>query len=171
MNYIREYQISWVDDFKEIARFLESCLPDGVRIHHVGSTSVQGMPAKDIIDVDIECPRGSMVRIIARLAEAGYEHEGDLGVTTREAFRPCDQTAASHLRPHHLYACETESPELGRHLAFRDYLLSHPERASWLANEKRRADNEATSRDAYIDGKAASYKKIVSEALSWVAGR
>lgn len=169
MNYISEYKKSWAEDFKDIARFLEIYLPHGLRIHHVGSTSVPGMPAKNIIDVDIECPLESMVQIVTQLAEAGYEHMGDQGIPTRQAFRPCDGSAASRLRPHHLYACETDSPELRRHLAFRDYLLANSERANWLANEKRSVDNGATSRATYIDSKAASYEKIVFEAMSWVS--
>jgi GrpB protein len=52
MSYIREYQKGWIYDFKDIARFYEPCLPDGVRTQNVGSTSVPGMPAKDIFDVD-----------------------------------------------------------------------------------------------------------------------
>ena len=169
MNFIREYTRAWADDFNQIARFLETRLPDCFVVHHVGSTSVPGMPAKDIIDIDIECPRASIDRVIAYLAELGYEHEGDRGVPTREAFRACDETPAARLRPHHLYACEAGSPELRRHLAFRAYLTAHPERASWLAAEKRNAAECAASREAYIDGKATSYEQIVAEAIAWAA--
>ena len=129
------------------------------------------MPAKDIIDVDMECPQGSMSRVIDRLAEAGYEHEGDCGIPTREAFGPQEDSDATLLHPHHLYACESNSPELRRHLAFRDYLMAHPERAGWLAQEKRRADGASPTRDAYIDAKAAAYEAIVAAAMSWVSNR
>lgn len=170
MNYISEYKVEWVEGFEVISRFLETCLPDGLRIHHVGSTSVPGMPAKDIIDVDIECPLGAMAQVIAHLALAGFEHMGDQGIPTREAFRPRGGSAATLLRPHHLYACESGSPELRRHLAFRDYLLANPSRANWLAKEKRSADEAAASRDLYIQSKAASYEAIVLEAVRWAGG-
>ena len=169
MNYISEYKDSWPEEFNEIARFLGTYLPLGIQIHHVGSTSIPGMPAKDIIDIDIECSRGSIHQIIAHLAEAGYEHLGDQGIPTREAFHPCDDSAASRLRSHHLYACEADSPELHRHTAFRDYLLANAERAEWLAIKKRCADDCAKSRDAYIENKAASYEVVLSEAMLWVA--
>lgn len=110
-----------------------------------------------------------MDQVVAHLAEAGYEHMGNQGIPTREAFRPRDDSTASRLRPHHLYACETGSPELRRHLAFRDFLLANPHRAEWLAAEKFRVDNNAKSRDEYIDNKAASYEIIVSEAICWLA--
>jgi GrpB-like predicted nucleotidyltransferase (UPF0157 family) len=167
MKYIREHNQNWVNDFAAIAQRLEPCLPDGCHVHHIGSTSIPDMPAKDIIDLDIECAQGSMSRVIGQLAEAGYAHEGDLGIPTREAFSLVDNTHTTRLRPHHLYACEADSPELRRHIAFRDYLIAHPERAGWLAAEKRQADERAASRDAYIEGKSAAYEEIVSEAIFW----
>jgi GrpB-like predicted nucleotidyltransferase (UPF0157 family) len=124
------------------------------------------MPAKDIVDVDIECPDGTMPQIIAALDRAGYDHEGDKGIPTREAFCPGDRTAAG-LPHHHLYACETRSPELFKHLAFRDYLVSHSDRARWLAAQKIVADQAADSRDAYIENKSDAYAVITAESLPW----
>lgn len=169
MKYIRQYSITWADEFTVIAKFLREHLPHGTLIHHVGSTSIPGMPAKDIIDVDIECPRGSINEIVSALAKAGYDHKGDQGIPTREAFSPRGCTEAVDLRSHHLYACETHSAELHRHLAFRDYLRAHPERAIWLADRKQDVDQNAATRDGYIQGKSASYAKIVTEAESWLA--
>ena len=125
------------------------------------------MPAKDVIDVDIECPQGSMDRVTVRLREAGYEHLGDRGIPTREAFRPQEGSRALLLHAHHLYACESGSAELRRHLAFRDYLSSHPKRARWLADAKRRAADASPTREAYIQAKDAAYKAIVAEATAW----
>ena len=167
MEYIREYTEAWSDDFQEIARLLQTTLPCGCRVHHVGSTSVPGMPAKDIVDIDIECPLGSMERVIDTLAETGYDHRGDRGVPTRQVFTPREGSHAALLRPHHLYACESGSPALRDHLATRDYLLSHPDRASWLAGAKRRADRASSTRAEYIAAKAAAYEEILAEAVSW----
>ena len=47
-------------------------------------------------------------------------NQGDKGVPSREA-------GAVDLPAHHLYACEASSPELRRHLAFRDFLRRHRE--------------------------------------------
>lgn len=167
MNHIREYSADWLRGFAEIAQYLARYLPGECRIHHVGSTSIPDMPAKDVIDVDIECPQGSMGRVVVALSEAGYEHLGDRGIPTREAFRPLEGTVALLLPAHHLYACESDSAELRRHLAFREYLSSHPKRARWLADAKRRADAGAPTREAYIEAKDAAYKAIVAEATAW----
>ena len=171
MKHIREHCKDWLKDFAEIARYLRTYLPGECRIHHVGSTAIPNMPAKDVIDVDIECPQGSMGRVIERLSDAGYEHLGDRGIPTREAFRPREGSRALLLHAHHLYACESGSVELRRHLAFRDYLSSHPERGRWLAAAKRRAADASTTREAYIQAKDAGYKAVVAEACAWAGVR
>ena len=171
MSYIREFDEAWASDFLTIAALLRTYLPADTHLHHVGSTSVPGMPAKDIIDIDIECPRGSMACVIEQLSLAGYKHTGDQGIPTRKAFHACSDTEAAELRSHHLYACEADSPELHRHLCFRDYLIAHPDRALWLAQEKRRANAQASSRADYIERKAASYAQLLTQAETWASSR
>jgi GrpB-like predicted nucleotidyltransferase (UPF0157 family) len=166
MQFITEYNTQWPRRFDELAEMLRPFLPYACALHHVGSTSIPGMPAKDIIDIDIECPIGAMASIIQALARAGYEHRGDLGVPTREAFKPSPD-AALCLPPHHLYACESDSPELFRHRTFRQYLIEHEARLLWLTEQKRRADKTASTRDEYIENKTDAYNTIVIEAMAW----
>jgi GrpB-like predicted nucleotidyltransferase (UPF0157 family) len=167
MQYITPYNPDWPHRFNRIASHLAPFLPTMCQIHHVGSTSISGMPAKDIIDLDIECPHGAIPLVIAALAGAGYKHEGDKGIPGREAFRPLPDSGASHLPAHHLYACERGAEALIKHLVFRDYLTSHPERARWLAAKKIAVDNTAPTRDAYIEAKGDCYALISAESLLW----
>ena len=168
IRYITPYNDDWPGRFEQIAQFLRSYLPQNCGIHHVGSTSIPGMPAKDIIDLDIECPDGCITSIITALEKAGYTHEGDKGIPSREAFCPKPTSRPSELPQHHLYACEAGSSELFRHLAFRNYVILHPARAKWLATQKIAADQSAVSRAAYMESKANAYEIIVHEAISWV---
>ncbi|MBO7516000.1 MAG: GrpB family protein, partial [Lachnospiraceae bacterium] len=95
------------------------------RIEHVGSTSVRGLSAKPIIDIDVVIKDMTIFdHVKEALSGIGYHHEGDLGIPGREAFK---YEGKEHLRKHHLYVCPVDSPELRRHLKFRDYLRSHPE--------------------------------------------
>lgn len=125
---VRSYDPQWALDFQKICRELEEALGEyALRIAHVGSTSVSGLSAKPIIDIDVVMESyGVFPEVRRRLAVAGYLHEGDLGIPGREAF--CYE-GKSHLRKHHLYVCPADSRELYRHLTFRDYLRSHPEEA------------------------------------------
>lgn len=167
MKYITKHNPDWPNHFKQIAAYLKPFLPDNCTLHHIGSTSIPGMPAKGIIDLDIEYRGNHLQAIIENLRKAGYEHAGDLGIPGREAFTPISASNAASLPPHHLYACESGAYELNRHLVFRDYLLAHPERATWLADQKRLANATASSKSEYIENKSSCYEQITKESLVW----
>lgn len=118
------YQESWKDDFEKIAQELRTVLSElAIRIEHVGSTAVEGLAAKPIIDIDLVILSKDFPSVVKNLATIGYQHEGNLGIEGREAFT---YSGKEHLQSHHLYVCPENSPELKRHLAFRDYMRSHP---------------------------------------------
>src|SRR6478609_638680 len=49
-----EYDDRWPADFDRVAGVVRTALGDRVlEIHHVGSTSVVGLPAKPVIDIDL----------------------------------------------------------------------------------------------------------------------
>ena len=123
---VQSYDESWKTDFIAIRDELDAALKDlALRIEHVGSTSVEGLSAKPIIDIDVVISdRSVLPEVVSALGSIGYTHEGDLGIPGREAFK---YEGKDHLRKHHLYVCAQDSEELKRHLAFRDYLRSHPE--------------------------------------------
>ena len=119
-----DYDPEWPGRFEELRRMIWRAVSDvAVSIEHVGSTSVPGLAAKPIIDMDIVVPsEQSMPTVIDKLAALGYIHRGDLGIAGREAFqRP------SHSPAHHLYACPQASLGLRNHLAVREYLRARPE--------------------------------------------
>ena len=120
---VTPYDENWKKDFISIKSEIQDALGElALSIEHVGSTSVEGMSAKPVIDIDVVINDESLLdAVIARLAAAGYMHEGNLGIEGREAFK---YSGKEHLRKHHLYVCPKNSPELRRHLAFRDYLRS-----------------------------------------------
>lgn len=122
---VQSYDESWKTDFIAIRDELDAALKDlALRIEHVGSTSVEGLAAKPIIDIDVVIrDRTVLPEVISALGRIGYTHEGDLGIPGREAFK---YEGKDHLRKHHLYVCAQDSEELKRHLAFRDYLRNHP---------------------------------------------
>ena len=123
---VEPYDPSWKDDFRAIKSELDAVLSDLViSIEHVGSTSVPGLSAKPIIDIDVViADRSVLPAVVAALGTIGYQHEGDQGIPGREAFK---YEGKEHLRNHHLYVCDQNAGELKRHISFRDYLLAHPE--------------------------------------------
>lgn len=132
------YDPQWKENFEAIRRELVPVLGDlALRIEHVGSTSVEGLAAKPIIDIDVVISDHTPLEsVVAALSTIGYQHEGDLGIPQREAFR---YDGKHHLQAHHLYVCPESSPELRRHITFRDYLRSHPEAAAEYGRVKMEA--------------------------------
>lgn len=152
------------------ARFAALCVPVraalgalALRIEHVGSTSVPGLAAKPIIDMDVVIPaRGDLPEAIRRLAGIGYEHRGDLGIPGREAFANPEGLPA-----HHLYVCDSGSAELHRHLSFRDHLRTHPADAQAYAALKRiLAQQFGTDRDGYSLAKSDFVHEILARAAT-----
>ena len=119
------YDPAWKAAFAAINQELEAALGSlALAIEHVGSTSVEGLSAKPCIDIDVVIEDSAVFpAVVQRLADCGYIHEGDLGIKDREAFA---YSGKEHLMRHHLYVCPQQSAELRRHLAFRDFLRTHP---------------------------------------------
>lgn len=132
------YDPQWKENFQTIRQELSLALNGlALRIEHVGSTSVEGLAAKPIIDIDVVISDHTPLEsVVAALSAIGYQHEGDLGIPQREAFR---YDGKRHLQAHHLYVCPESSPELRRHIVFRDHLRSHPEAAAEYGRVKMEA--------------------------------
>ena len=156
------YDKKWKRNFMEIKNELAQALGElAISIEHVGSTSVEGLAAKPIIDIDVVVKKENINDVVSALNSIGYIHEGDLGIPGREAFA---YEGKEHLQQHHLYVCHEESLELKRHLAFRDYLRVHQE----AVDEYGKIKMEAASLypediDKYIEYKAPVIEKIYSD--------
>lgn len=160
---VQSYDKSWKTDFIAIRDELDAALKDlALRIEHVGSTSVEGLSAKPIIDIDVVIrDRTVLPDVIAALQKIDYTHEGDLGIPGREAFK---YEGKDHLRKHHLYVCAQDSEELRRHLAFRDYLRSHPEAVAEYSRIKEEgAALYPYDIDRYIEHKSPFIESIYNQ--------
>ena len=115
------YDPKWKEEFGRIKTMLMDCIGDLIiDIEHVGSTSVEGLTAKPIIDIDIVFDSYAVFPEIAeRLKTIGFVHEGDLGIKGREAFK---RNFEDEYMPYHLYACPKDAEELLKHISFREYL-------------------------------------------------
>lgn len=120
------YSEQWKADFETIKQYVLPAINDVViGIEHIGSTSVKGLSAKPIIDIDVVIKDYSVFdTVVGKLASHGYIHEGNLGIKDREAF---DYKGDVTLPKHHLYVCPEFSAELHRHIAFRNYLKNNSE--------------------------------------------
>lgn len=132
---VSPYDGKWAEDFQAIREELAGALGDlAISIEHVGSTSVPGLSAKPIIDIDVVIEdEMKLPAVVEALGSIGYTHEGNKGIKGREAFA---YEGKEHLRKHHMYVCTKDAAELKRHLTFRDYLRAHPEEVKAYSSVK-----------------------------------
>jgi GrpB-like predicted nucleotidyltransferase (UPF0157 family) len=150
----------WNDEFEKIKSCLERVLKDSIlAIEHVGSTSVEGLWAKPIIDIDVIIESYDKFEDVKScLNSLGYYHEGDLGIKGREAF---GYTEKQEFMTHHLYVCPRDSEELKRHITFRNYLRTHKEEREKYSEIKLQAATKyPTDIDRYIEAKSPCINEI-----------
>jgi GrpB-like predicted nucleotidyltransferase (UPF0157 family) len=154
------YDKQWVSEFEKIKKEISDVLGTvAICIEHVGSTSVVGLWAKPIIDIDVVIKDETVLSTaIQKLESIGYHYRGNLGIEGRYAF---GYEIKPDLILHHLYVCPQNSKELNRHICFRDYLRNHPEAIEKYSEIKRNAaclfPNDM---DGYIGYKNAFIEEI-----------
>jgi GrpB-like predicted nucleotidyltransferase (UPF0157 family) len=139
-----------------------------VMVHHIGSTSVPGLAAKPIIDLmPLVADLADLDRERWRVEKLGYNWHGELGISGR---RYCSLSDRAGVRVAQLHFFKADSPQVQRHIAFRDYLRAHPAVANAYETEKRRArDLHPNDSHAYADEKAAWIRDMEARAFIWFA--
>jgi len=158
---------AWRQKFELEAAELASALgPAAVAIHHIGSTAIPGVVAKPVIDVLVEATSVEAIDDRTESVEAlGYEAKGEFGIRGRRYFRKDD---AAGVREYHVHAFEAGSENVARHLAFRDYLRSHPAVAEAYSRLKRElARRHPSDIEAYRAGKDPFIQATQRVALAW----
>jgi GrpB-like predicted nucleotidyltransferase (UPF0157 family) len=156
---VETYDSRWLRDYERIRHDLEAVLRevDLLRIEHVGSTSVPGLAAKPILDVDVVVPAEVVPSVIASLTEIGYHDEGQLGIPGRHSLRsPADGLVR------HVYVCVAGCLALRNHIAVRDVLRGDPDLRADCGHAKLAlGDRELEDMDEYVAGKNAVLAKIL----------
>jgi GrpB-like predicted nucleotidyltransferase (UPF0157 family) len=161
---VSDYDVDWPRLFEEIALPVREAVADlDAQVEHVGSTSVPGLAAKPIIDIDVVVASADDVpAAIERLRSRGYVYQGDKGIKGREAF-----LWPRGARPHHLYVVVRGSPPHLDHVEFRDYLRGHPAVASeYGALKTELAEQHGDDRLGYGDAKSHFVERVLRSARS-----
>jgi GrpB-like predicted nucleotidyltransferase (UPF0157 family) len=139
-----------------------------VAIHHIGSTAIPGIHAKPVID--ILAAVGNLLRLdeqTPRLEALGYEALGEFGIPGRRYFRKDD---AAGNRTHQIHAFQLGSPQIERHLAFRDFMRAHRDCAEqYDALKQRLARQFPSDISSYTDGKDEFIRAMDARAAAWRA--
>ena len=168
--FLREHQAEWKDWYEEERLRLLSFFPTNqlVRISHIGSTSIETIWAKPIVDIMMEIPKvADMVAMRDLLLQNGYllmsESQGRMSFN--KGYTPsgfAERVFHLHLR------FEGDHDEL----YFRDFLQEHPAVAKNYEKLKLSLWKQYEhNRDAYTDSKTDFIKKYTKEAKKLYGGR
>jgi GrpB-like predicted nucleotidyltransferase (UPF0157 family) len=132
---------SWPVQYDQLAQRIRRALGDRVlALEHVGSTSVAGLPAKPIIDIDLtvaDCSDESTY--VPPLEAVGFV------LTIREPTWHQHRMMVATSPPANLHVWSPGSPEAIRHVMFRDWLRDHPDDCERYAHAKRAAANASNA--------------------------
>jgi GrpB-like predicted nucleotidyltransferase (UPF0157 family) len=154
-----DHDAGWADAFSELAWRVRNALGFCVlALEHVGSTSVQGLPAKPIIDIELTVvdpdDEGAYV---PRLEAAGFALRIREPWWYRHRMLRADQPNANL----HVFGCE--SPEPLRHRIFRDWLRQDADDRALYATAKRTAAAEANALGEHVMEYNARKEQVVRQ--------
>jgi GrpB-like predicted nucleotidyltransferase (UPF0157 family) len=137
-NILVDYDPQWEIEFARERDRIAGGLGNVARgIEHYGSTAVQGMRAKPILDILIGVmPLSDWHKCQAPLIELGYDYAAHAGVSGHYIFgRGRDLTERTHL----VHVVEFEGESWRSNLALRDALRRDPALRKAYVEEKERA--------------------------------
>ena len=163
------YDATWPDAFAaEAVRIRNALGPTALRIDHNGSTSIPGLAAKPVIDIQVSVNSLQPIEFYGEpLRSLGYMHVAH----TDDWFCPFFHRPPRWPHTHHVHVVEAGGSEERRTLAFRDYLRDHPNHARQY--EQLKIDLAAQfmpkndeSREAYARAKTDFIERIIAIALA-----
>lgn len=186
------YNPDWKKQFNTIKEHLAALLsPSNAVIEHIGSTSVEGLSAKPVIDILIGLPNENDLDLVPSLLQGEnyvyyekYNEEmpyrrffvllkqspEELGLPSR--IRKDDEIPAKlhdhSFRIAHIHVIPVQSEHWLRHIAFRDYLRTHPDvKQEYQALKEELVKKEWQDGNDYNQGKDAFLKVQERLAVEW----
>lgn len=170
MIELHDYDLNWPIIYQAEAEKLSQALgKDFKEIYHIGSTAIPGMRAKPVIDILLGVHDIFKIdKINDKLAQLGYEP------VTRQIVPHVSFFTKKYGPVHdfHLHLHEVGSPQIKRHVHFRDYLIYHQDEAKVYAELKNRlADQFKNDRFGYVLAKSHFVQQIDGKAKKWEGRR
>lgn len=175
------YDVRWSREFRRLAEPLRDTLGDlAISIDHIGSTSVPGLPTKDVIDIQATVSALDRGSIAAALVPLGYTLRADYfqdhippgADESPEEWRKLYADPPPGQRPTHLHIRQAGRANQRYALLFRDYLRADANAAAAYAQIKRAlARLHPNDPDAYYDVKDPACDLIMAAAERWAASK
>ena len=118
--YIHPHNDQWKSEYVQESKAIISALDIDIQLHHIGSTAVKGLYAKDCIDIlgvvkniaDIQSKSQNLI-------DLGYMFKGEYGISGRAYF-------SKTKRKVHLHVFEVKDNNVAKHLNFVKIMSNSP---------------------------------------------
>lgn len=118
--YLYKYKTEWANDYLREQQSILSAYDGAIQLHHIGSTSVEGLYAKDCIDIlgvvaELEHVKSNVVN----LENLGFNYKSNYGIEGREYF-------SKEKRKVHFHIFQAGNANIEKHLGFVRIMKSNP---------------------------------------------
>ena len=165
---IVEWTPTWAHIFARHAHAIRHAMNDlAVRVDHIGSTAIQGMAAKPIIDIQVSVKdlQAQETQLVDCMKRAGFVWHSENPDLTKRYFRerPGEDRLHIHMRQHGSWNEQWA-------LLFRDYMRTQDdEHAAYIALKRQLAAKYADDRASYVAGKSDHLWQIMKRADAWAS--
>ena len=161
MVELQPYTPEWKDEFNKEKESLLAMLANyDVLIEHVGSTSIEGCPAKPVIDIFVGVESLEYAEMLKPIfIEHGYIFK--INVPNEVYFKK----KTNGLTTHHIHIADINGEVWNSQILFRNYMRNHPEKLQeYIALKTQLASQFPTDRDSYSRGKKDFIESVIFDA-------
>lgn len=153
--YIHQHKKAWKDQYNKESHLILSSYGEDIQLHHIGSTAIEGLYAKDCIDIlGVVDDLSQVINRKNSIVELGYFYKGEYGITGREYF-------SKSQRKTHLHIFKAGDPNIKKHLFFVEIMRGNSQLIKELNTLKQHLHQKyPLDKDAYQRVKGCFYNKI-----------
>ena len=150
---------AWPEQYLVLAGQIRAALGwRALQLEHVGSTSVPGLPAKPIIDIDLTVADPDREQgYVPALEAIGFQ------LVIREPWWYGHRALRGYEPSRNLHVFGFDSPEPVKHRIFRDWLRGNPDERDRYADAKRQAASAANAAGEHVMQYNARKEQVITE--------
>lgn len=162
---LSEFNPEWKKQYQEECTLLKSILGTEIlRFEHFGSTAIEGMKAKPVIDIMVIVKDIQVIDHYQKILEdAAYDYAEEWGIIGRRLLRKGGDNRSHHI---HIYQVSNVK-EIERHLMLRDYLRIKGNEVRDYSKFKEKLSNQFEDTCDYSKAKKDYVQKLEKRAMKY----
>jgi GrpB-like predicted nucleotidyltransferase (UPF0157 family) len=153
--YLYPHNSEWPEEYRKEEQAILAAYVGSIQLHHIGSTAVEGLFAKNCIDIlGVVDDLAQVKNNINCLQHLGFKYKGNYGIADREYFSKTERKV-------HVHIFKAGNATIYKHLGFVEIMKSRPDLVIKLNNLKQELERKyPLDKDAYQKDKVFFYDEI-----------